>query len=107
MKLEDYWGSVRNTMTEAVGENLDFTAKLVLLHDTSDIPNITRHQNRWLSTALAMAKMGVLRLWKSKSIRTHRQWLEEMYTIANYEKLIYKISNRLEQFEDTWGCFLK
>ena len=58
------------------------TPQAAILHDDKGYPEIRYHEYRWFTTALAVAKMGILRLWRSDTTPSHRTWLDDMHKIA-------------------------
>ena len=78
----------------------------MLLHDSKGYPSIGYQEYRWLATALATDKLGILRLWRMGASPRYCTWLEDMHKVADYEKVIYKFSDRMEVFDTQWNTFL-
>lgn len=44
--------------------------------------------------------------WKSTSCSLFEEWLEVMSNIASYERMIFRVSGRIDVYKKIWGSFL-
>ena len=106
-KLSSFWKDIESQVQSVIPDMTKLSAKAVLLHDKSTMPKMSKTEFRWFSTAMGVAKLCILRLWKSDKSPKTVTWLEEMFEMAKFERLIYKLNDSLEQFHQVWNGFLR
>ncbi|RXN27904.1 Stonustoxin subunit alpha [Labeo rohita] len=67
----------------------------------------TAIKRRILSFASLLARRAVLLMWKDAAPPTHAQWLRDIMTCLDLEKIRYSVCDSNKKFEKVWGPFLK
>ena len=104
--LEKYWREAFQTLSLIV--NLDIEPKpLVTLFGNTGEVNGHLRPAKWptLSFASLLARCAMLLMWRDAALPTHAQWLRDVMTCLNLEKIHYSIRNSKEKFQKSVGTF--
>ncbi|KAL0149606.1 hypothetical protein M9458_055133 [Cirrhinus mrigala] len=106
--LERYWRDVFQTLSLILNLELE-PDPLIALFGTAgeDDMYFTAIKRRILSFASLLASRAVLLRWKDAAPPTHAQWLRDIMTCLDLEKIRYSVCDSNKKFEKVWGPFLK
>lgn len=105
--IQVFWWMVTERIGQILGKNIKPTPTLCILNKLDTTIKITSQKLRWLKVALTTAKRVILRHWKSQEIPSYEEWFLTLAETASFERLIYKINEKLQLFNETWDSFLK
>lgn len=81
---------------------------LALFGTTGEVDvRLTPAKRRTLSLASLMARRAILLMWRDAALPTHTQWLRDVMSCLNLEKIHYSILNSKDKFQQVWGPFLE
>ncbi len=107
--LEKFWREVFQTLSLIVSLDIE-PDPLVALFGTmggeTDV-RLTPARRRTLSFASLLARRAILLRWKDAAPPTHAQWVLDIMSCLNLEKIQYSIHNSKGKFHRVWGPFLK
>ena len=90
--------------------NLDLEPNpLIALFGTSgkDDMRLTPTKSRTLSFASLLARRAILLRWRDAAQPTHTQWLRDIMSCLDLEKIRYSVCDSSKKFQKVWGPFLK
>ena len=106
--LEKYWREVFQTLSLIVGLDMEPNPLIALFGTTDDVNvRLTPAKRRTLSFASLLARRALLLRWRNAAPPTHAQWLRDVMSCLNLEKIHYSICNSKEKFQKVWGPFLE
>ena len=102
-----FWTEIGRVLKEIIPVEIPLPKPLLLLHDTGPDSDLSRPQRRLLHTALATAKICILRHWRSPASPTREEWHAAMVQAAMHESVIYNLQDQADIFLQTWTPFLE
>uniref|UniRef100_A0A3B3E0S0 Reverse transcriptase domain-containing protein n=1 Tax=Oryzias melastigma TaxID=30732 RepID=A0A3B3E0S0_ORYME len=104
--LTGYWSKIFDWFSKAYKTPLRPEAELAIFGCSQTIKNIPATMQRPLELGMIVAKRLILQEWKSPVAPSFQQWITDMLSIIQMEKLRYSRNCSLTTFPDTWGPFL-
>lgn len=95
--LEKYWREVFQTLSLIVSLDIE-PNPLVALFGTIGEGEVRLTLAKWRT---------ILLRWRDAAPSTHAQWLRDVMSCLNLEKIHYSIHNSKEKFQKVWGPFLE
>ena len=106
--LEQFWREVFQTLSQILNIMLEPNPLVALFGTTGeDDVLLTSSKCRTLSFASLLARRAVLLRWRDAAPPTHTQWLRDIMSCLNLEKIRYSVTGCNEKFKKVWGPFLK
>ena len=105
-RIQLFWEGVHNHILELMGEQIDLCPSLYILGDSSPLSHLSKSDSLWIQTAIMLGRQIIMRVWKSPVGPSVQDWLLELGKVAAYEKLSFRLLNRLDSYYDKWGKFL-
>ena len=104
--LNTFWYQVMGKISSSLGKEITINPSLCLLNKIDGIEGISPRHLAWLQIAITTAKRVILRHWKDTVSPSYREWYNTLAETASFERLIYKINDKLHVFSDIWEPFL-
>ncbi|KAJ1188591.1 hypothetical protein NDU88_005350 [Pleurodeles waltl] len=104
--VQPLWKAVEHVLVDSMQHPTPLPPSLFMLHDTTSLPALSRPQKKLLHTALANAKICIVRHWRSETHPTPEDWIVAMISIATHERVIYNIQDQAAIFAQVWAPFL-
>ena len=101
-----FWGSVAKKLSEAIGQHVPVSPKLLLLNDLSGLKLSIKHR-RWLLAGLTAAKRMIAQRWIAPHILPYHQWLAATVDIANMEMSVARMHGAKETNVKSWLRFIE
>uniref|UniRef100_H3A336 Reverse transcriptase zinc-binding domain-containing protein n=1 Tax=Latimeria chalumnae TaxID=7897 RepID=H3A336_LATCH len=107
-QVKVFWKKVLKFCSKVLDREVPVDESLCLLHKNPwDIESDTHKDNfLWLILAIATAKRVICRHWKDKSGPNFTEWQKTLVEVAEYERTIYKLRDKLSTYEEIWEPFL-
>lgn len=101
-KLQQFWGSIFDFVTKAIGRRVLCTPITILFGVTELGWAKNKYEVRVISMCTLLARKMILLCWKSDKPPSFDMWLKELGNVLYLEKIRYTLSNRLSIFHKTW-----
>lgn len=102
--LEKYWREVFQTLSLIVGLDIEPNPLVALFGTTGEVDVcLTPAKRRTLSFASLLARRAILLMWRDAAPPTHAQWLRDIMSCLNLEKIHYSIRNSKENSKEKCG----
>ena len=105
--VQSFWTGIGRVLQDVIPIETPLSKPLLLLHDIGPTPDLSRPQRRLLHTALATAKICILRHWRAPTPPTREEWHAAMVQTATYERVIYNLQDQTDIFLQIWTPFLQ
>ena len=86
--------------------NFDFCPKLYILGDDKALSAFSKPITNWIQTSIMTGRQIILRNWKKPGEPPFSCWVTELGTIAAYERMSYRMQDRMDKYLLKWGHFL-
>lgn len=98
--LQPFWRLVHDTICNVSDSPPAFSPAPMLLHRT--LLNITDYKNSLDISLLNAAKAIIPRHWKSASVPTVREWLQEIHSLRDIEDLLHGAAGTIDKHFQRW-----
>lgn len=106
--LEKYWRDVFQTLSLILNLELEPNPLVALFGTTGEVDlRLTPSKSRTLSFASLLARRAILLRWRDAAPPTHAQWLRDIMSCLDLEKIRYSVCDLSKKFQKVWGPFLK
>ena len=104
--LEKYWREAFQTLSLIVNLDIEPKPLVTLFGNKGEVDGHLRPA-KWptLLFASLLARCAMLLMWRDAALPTHAQWLRDVMTCLNLEKIHYSIRNSKEKFQKSVGTF--
>lgn len=104
--IEKFWREVFQTLSQILNITLKPNPMIAIFGTTAEEANLTPFKRRTLSFASLLARRAVLLRWRDAAPPTHSQWLKDLVSCLDLEKIRYSIAGCNRKFKKIWGPFL-
>ncbi|CAI5657319.1 unnamed protein product [Oreochromis niloticus] len=103
--LSTFWKSVFHTMSEVVQHQIEPEPLCAMFGAVQNL-NLSSSRLRILNFSLLLARRAILLKWKDSSPPSHTQWLKDVLSCMDLEKIRYTVRGSKNKFYKLWSPFL-
>ena len=105
--LQNYWKDVFSTLSSILNYDLKPNPLIALFGTSNEVElYLNPTKRRTLSFAVLLARRAILLKWKGDDPPSHAQWLRDIMSCLDLEKIHYSVLNIDIKFQRVWGPFL-
>lgn len=105
-KVRPFWEKVVDQIGTWIGKTTPKSPRLCLLGDKSVIPGVTKCEYVVIKVGVITAARVILSVWKDPALPEFNRWKENIFKIVSYEKLLARINDDMDNFDNPGGTFL-
>ena len=102
-KVQEYWTAIHGRLERVTGLQIPFSPSLFILGDPATLRNVAPPLAEWIQTAIMSGRRLLVKEWKAPSAPAPAIWDASMGQLAAYERLSYRLLDRMDDYDLKWG----